>query len=413
MNSPGRRYADRPELAPLWQAAHHRLSAGRPVSRLRVGPLTPEGRSALADLLGLDRLPDAYTSVDLARLDTALLEICGHGVRAVVADIVGPLGDRAAEREAERTRRADLWAWLDAHPTVTAQPALAAWTAQLRRTGLIAGSVDRTRESLEQALRTLAALPAQGEPLPVFATAVLSDSHALDDGTRLSSLVLRALATLHETPAPESAADRRALWGRAGIADDALSTTVLTAGFHPSGSGPLARALTAYSEAGHAAHLTLAQLRTPGDLRFPAQHVHITENPSILALALSRFGPSCPPMVCTSGWPNSAAMLLLRHLAAADCHLHYHGDLDGEGLRIAAHILAKTPAKPWRMTTADYLTALRSAERGPDPGRITEAPWDQELAGALREAGASVVEERVAEVLLGDLAVHVRNRIRR
>ncbi|MFE7118775.1 TIGR02679 family protein [Streptomyces sp. NPDC057654] len=408
MNPSGHSSADRPELAPLWQAAHRRLSTGRPVSRLRVGPLTPEGRSALADLLGLDRLPDAHVSVDLARLDTALLEICGRDVRAVVADIVGPLGDRAAEREAEQASRAGLWAWLDSHPTVTAQPALAAWTAQLRRTGLIAGSVARTREILEQALRALAALPAQGEPLPVFATAVLSDSHALDDGTRLSTLVLRALAALHETPPPESASDRRELWGRAGIADDALSTTVLTAGLTPSGAGPVAHALTAYSAAGHAAHLTLAQLRAPGDLRFPAQDTHITENPSIIALALSRFGPACPPLVCTSGWPNSAVMLLLRQLAAAGCPLRYHGDFDGEGLRIAAHILAKTPARPWRMTTADYTTAHRAGTPGPAPGRITEAPWDSDLAGALGEAGAAVVEEQVAEVLLADLAGHVR-----
>ncbi|MEV0302246.1 DUF2399 domain-containing protein [Streptomyces prasinus] len=35
------------------------------------------------------------------------------------------------------------------------------------------------------------------------------------------------------------------------------------------------------------------------------------ENPSILALAVRSFGPDCPPLVCTSGWPNSAAIHLL------------------------------------------------------------------------------------------------------
>ncbi|MFC3572101.1 DUF2399 domain-containing protein [Streptomyces yaanensis] len=29
------------------------------------------------------------------------------------------------------------------------------------------------------------------------------------------------------------------------------------------------------------------------------------ENPSILALSFHRFGPGCPPLVCTSGRPNS------------------------------------------------------------------------------------------------------------
>ena len=40
-----------PSPVSLRQAAHHRLSSGRPVSQLRVGPLTEEAREALADLL--------------------------------------------------------------------------------------------------------------------------------------------------------------------------------------------------------------------------------------------------------------------------------------------------------------------------------------------------------------------------
>ncbi len=220
-----------------------------------------------------------------------------------------------------------------------------------------------TRNTLTDALRTLSELPGRGEPLPVFATRVLNDSHALDDGTRLSGLVLRALAALYDTAAPESASERRALWARAGIADDALSTTVLTAGLRPTGDGPVARAVTTYSRAGHATHLTLAQLRTPGELHFPPTAVHITENPSILALALRRFGPACPPLVCTSGWPNSAVLLLLRHLAEAGAPLRHHGDFDGEGLRITAHVLAKTPATPWRMSASDYLTCLTAHTR--------------------------------------------------
>nr|WP_229867008.1 DUF2399 domain-containing protein [Streptomyces gelaticus] len=32
---------------------------------------------------------------------------------------------------------------------------------------------------------------------------------------------------------------------------------------------------------------------------------------SILALALRDFGSDCPPLVCMSGWPNTAAIQLL------------------------------------------------------------------------------------------------------
>ncbi|MEU9979497.1 TIGR02679 domain-containing protein [Streptomyces sp. NPDC051014] len=45
----------------------------------------------------------------------------------------------------------------------------------------------------------------------------------LDDGTRLSTLVLHAAAAFHDTAPPEAAADPRALWTRAGVAADELS----------------------------------------------------------------------------------------------------------------------------------------------------------------------------------------------
>jgi uncharacterized protein (TIGR02679 family) len=251
-------------------------------------------------------------------------------------------------------------------------------------------------------------LPGQAEPLPVFAARVLrGQAHALDDGTSLSALVLRALATLYDTVPPQSAVERRALWTRAGVADDELSATVLVGGLRPAGDGLLARVATAGADAGQAASLTLAHVRYPGEFilyKVPAPVVHVVENPSILALALRRFGTCCPPLVCTSGWPNSAAIQLLRMLADQGAALRYHGDFDGEGIRIAAYVLDKTPARPWRMTAADYRAAVARTPHGPQPGRITEAPWDLELAEAMAEHGAAVVEELVAEVLLQDLA---------
>ncbi|MFF4551137.1 TIGR02679 family protein [Streptomyces sp. NPDC001406] len=410
--APGERTLRRPELRPLWHTVHCRPSSGRPVTRVRLGPLDEAQREALANLLGLDRLPDPHPSVSLARLEEAVTELSGRTVRETVTELVGPLDDRASERRRKEDERAEPWTWLDGHATVRAQPALADWTASCRATGLVGGSPDLTRMLLADALTVLAELPAQAEPLPVFAARVLKgDSHALDDGTRLSTLVLRALATLHDTAAPESAADRRALWTRAGIADDDLSATVLVGGLRPAGEGPLARLARVCAEVGQAASLTLAQPRAPGEFTLasdPAPVVHAVENPSILALAVHRFGPACPPLVCTSGWPNSAAIHLLCLLADQGAILRYHGDFDGEGIRIAAYLLDKTPARPWHMSAADYRAAVARTPHGPKPGRLTEAPWDPELTRAMTDHGTAVVEELVADALLADLAEAIR-----
>ena len=383
-------------LLPLWEAVHDRLSSGKPVSTVRVGPLSLAERESLADLLGLAKLPAEHTTVSMARLAEALAPT---DVRTFVTELLGPLDDRATRRAAETAERTALWHWLETHDVVTSQPALAVWAAQVRRTGVA------TRPLLENVLRVLAHLPADGVPLPTFADALLGDAHALDDGTPESGLILRALATLYDATPPTSAAERRALWDRSGIADDALSATVLAAGISPGGEGIAAVILRACTS--HAAALTLAQLRATTFTDVPPD-VWIVENPSVLAVALSR--PGCPPLVCVSGWPNSAAMLLLRALSDAGATLHYHGDFDGEGLRIAAHVIARTGAKPWRMSTVDYLAALSANPTGPPVGRVTDAPWDPDLGDALRTHGTAVAEERVTDALLEELSA-TRGRI--
>ena len=393
-------------LTPLWRTLHDRFSSGRPVSRIKLTGLTAENRAALADLLGLDRYPGESTQISVSRLDAVLSETTGYDSRVVTEAIAGRPDDRAAERARDRRERADLWAWLAAHPVVTAEPALRGWADDVRRGGVLGRSVPETRTLLNQALTVLAALPADGRPLPTFAMDTVRDPHGLNDDTRLAGLVLRALATRYGEPPPDGAEARRALWRRAGVACDALSTVVLAAGLRPGGGDVLARSLRMWADAGRANAITLAQLQETAGLCVPRPVVWVVENPSILALAERRFGPRCPPLVCTSGWPNSAGVLLLRKLRAAGAELRYHGDLDGEGLRIAAYVLARCAAIPWRMSARDYLEAVMGSARDVRlaPGRITDVPWDPELGDAIRRHGVAVHEELVAETLLADLA---------
>jgi uncharacterized protein (TIGR02679 family) len=393
-----------PALDPLWKAVHARLSTGHPVSRVRVGPLDEPQRSALADLLGMPRLPGEYATVSLALLDEVLRGAVGAEVRQVVTELVGPIGDAAGDRRRAAAERTELWRWLEEHPVVAAQPALTDWVAAVRQGGLIGGSLARTREELGRTLRVLAELPAAGVPLPVFADTVLGDTHALDEGKRVSTLVLRALAAIYDVDQPAEAQERRALWERAGIADDELSSVVLAAGIRCPGDDAVQRVLEICADAGQAAALTLSQVRASEWAGRAPARVWAFENPSMVALALARFGTRCPPMVCTSGWPSSAGILLLRKLTAAGAEVFYHGDFDGEGLRIAAHVIARTGATPWRMSSADYLGAPAD---GPPVGRITPAPWDAELAEHLLRRGTTVSEERVSATLLDGLAEYV------
>jgi uncharacterized protein (TIGR02679 family) len=385
------------ELAPLWRALHDRLSSGRTVSSVRIGPLSLDERTALADLLGMKRLPGERPTVPVRAVEGAL----GMSVRDIVTQQLGPLADRAADRQRATAERAELWGWLADSQVVRAQPALLDWVASVRRGGLVGGSVPQTRAELGRVLRVLQELPAAGVPLPVFADAVLSDPHALDEDTRCAVLVARALCAIFDVAVPTDAPARRALWSRAGIADDELSSTVLVGGLRAAGGSAVAQVLRLCAADSQAAVLTLRQLRGVTVLEDVPATVWVVENPSVLALALDRFGADCPPLVCTSGWPSSAGVRLLELLRSAGADLLYHGDFDGEGLRIAANVVARTGARPWRMGTADYLSA---AGDGPPVGKVSPAPWDPDLAGHLMRHGRAVPEERVAAALLDEVA---------
>jgi len=123
----------------------------------------------------------------------------------------------------------------------------------------------------------------------------------------------------------------------------------------------------------------------------------------VLSAAADTHGSACPPLVCLQGQPSAAAVTLLRRLQHQGATLHYHGDFDWGGLRIAASLLRRVPWRPWRYTAADYRAA--AADTGsPLIGTATESPWDPELALALAALGVRVEEEAVLDELLSDLS---------
>ncbi|MFQ6328161.1 TIGR02679 domain-containing protein [Nocardia sp. CWNU-33] len=108
---------------------------------MRVGPLDAEQQGTIADLFGAVRLPGEYATVSLTDLDAVLNDVIGCAAYEVVEQLVGPIGDRAAERRSAAAERNRLWAWLSGHNVVRASPALETWVASTRRNGLIERSL--------------------------------------------------------------------------------------------------------------------------------------------------------------------------------------------------------------------------------------------------------------------------------
>lgn len=392
--------ASRPALAPLWDELARRYAASdRPVATVVLSGLDRDARAALADLLGIDRLPAATCRVSTARVAEALgLEATDDNLRALVEELRGPIVNRAAERQAARAGRDGLWAWLAGE---VALGGLDGWVTRLRRAGVPRGDVDAHRDRLRGVLGVLCRLPAEDVLLSVLARETLGDPHGLDRGRWAATVVLDAVATSRGKAPPSTAEEARALWTEVGVVADALSSTVLVVGLRTTGVDPLATFLGASASGGEPAVVTLAQLqRWPVD-SVEATDVYVVENPSLVADAAAR-GPVLAPLVCTSGWPNVAVLTLLRQLVACGAELHHHADFDPSGLEIVRLLADRVGARPWRMTAADYLAAAAGSATTL-VGTVPDTPWDPELSDAIRATRSVVFEEDVRAELLGEI----------
>lgn len=383
-----------------------RLERGRVLpGRLRLDAPTDAQRDALERLTGRRPTAARSISVEVAELERILQRAgIADDLGALIEVIRGPVIDRAAVTAAERAR------WAAVHKQLRTDArrvhaSLADWADGLAATGLLrrlAGDADTAAELCDQALAVLRQLPAEAVPLAQLAATTLGDSHALDDDTTLSTLVLSGVEAVTGLPRRDrSAAERRALWARLGVLLDELSAPALVAGLRPAGDGLLATILRAHADAGEPSRVTLRSLvRHQADwISLTDQQVLVCENPTVVAAVADRCGSTAPPLVSTDGQPSGAVQTLLAQFAEAGVALDFHVDFDGGGIRIGNLLVDRFGATPWRMGRSDYEAAAASAGRqlGAAP---PEASWDLELAPAIMARGRAVHEEQLLDELV-------------
>jgi uncharacterized protein (TIGR02679 family) len=396
---------DRPDLAPLVDELARRFAMGDLPARISLQNLGSGGRRALADLLGLDRVPAATSTLAVGRIARAAAVESVGDLRVVIEQLRGPLGDRRAELGAARQSRDALWTWIGSEaaslPIGTADDRRR-WVERVRAQGA-RGGVDAHRRHMASAFAVLRGLPADGESLASLAADVLGDPHGLDHGHRVSSLVLDLVALAEHEPPPDDAEGVRLLWESVGVAPDPLSSSVLVLGLGAATTAPepLGALLLASAEAVEPVVLTLSQLRRWPVAPLPTGTTAlVVENPSILSEA-NRMGWRGPPIVCSSGRPSVAVVTLLRQLSAAGAVLLQHADFDPAGLGITAWLRARAGTTPWRMGAADYREAVDGAVHARSRfERLPATPWDPALHEVMAARGVAVYEEQVRATLL-------------
>lgn len=358
------------------------------------GQYRPEGVSVLA--------------VRLEDLDRAVREATGYGLTYLLETLGPPLRDRPAERRRlalgrEAAIRSAEESFLNTKGWYQS------WLAELAADGTLtrlvnSGETDQVRLAARvlewvQRRNELQAAPTQ---LAELAATITGDTKALNHGTGLATLVLRALAFRLDADRPKTTEERRDLWDRNGVIVDDLASRVLVLNLAAGGEG-LGEWLTSAKAHGAPFYVTLHQLVTmPITVECPCR-VHVCENPAVLRRAAAELGAAAQPLVCTEGQPSTAFHRLAGAVTKAGGELSYHGDFDWPGVAIAASILARHSALPWRFGAADYENAVsEGAVRL--AGIPQPTPWDPTLADLMKAHDRAVYEESVADQLVADLA---------
>ncbi|MFJ7593026.1 TIGR02679 domain-containing protein [Streptomyces sp. NPDC097617] len=219
-----------PDLAPLWQTVHDRLSAGSApadIATVTVPDLTPGAVAALRSWLDTTaqrrsgRTCVPQTSAGGTRVPVrALLTVLGLPVEALQPLVERAVGRGVVNRKNHRLRsaslRQELWQYAE-----TRLPHLPQLRARMKSSGLENGAVEETRrliDSLADLTRKLPSTPPRA--LAKLAHDHAGDPHYFDLGTLPGQRLISAIAELTNQPEPSRPDHLRTLLLGQGIIAD-------------------------------------------------------------------------------------------------------------------------------------------------------------------------------------------------
>ena len=399
-----------PEYGRLLAAARRSLerTGGSMIATVTVNHPDDAERKVIIGITGQYRAGgSAQLGVRLADLDRAIRESTGAGLIELLERTGPPLRDRPADRRRladgrEATVRSAENSFLNDRDWYQS------WLAEITADGTLTRLVNAAEaERIGQAARVLEAVVRRTEPVQLAELAAMTtgDTKALNHGTTLATLVLRALAIRASAGKPVTTEQRRDLWDAHGVIVDDLASRVLVLNLAADGDG-LGEWLTDAKARGVPFYVTLQQLIAMPVLPTMAADptVQVCENPAVLRRATADLGPRSRPLICTEGQPSTAFHRLAAAITGNGGRLRYHGDFDWPGIAIANSVIRRHNATPWHLSALDYRKAVREdADHVKLSGPPQPTPWDPALAAAMAATARAVYEESVADPLIADL----------
>ncbi|GAC1680607.1 MAG: TIGR02679 domain-containing protein [Ktedonobacteraceae bacterium] len=284
---------------------------------------------------------------------------------------------------------------------------------------------------VKRVAHALNALPSPEKPerLALFAQRISGDPHALDTNTSAGRLFLLALNDLANTsknvyqngdeqeeavslPSQDRIQELR-LYAGVGLRVDTISSYVAIF--------QLIEAIDQKGQVDTLSHvgrnrvllLPLRQLVEWQSIVPAKQHIYVCENPQVFeeVVEQQKGEGTLPTLICTSGWPSVAALMLLDLLLAQSANniLYYSGDFDIKGLQIAAYLMARYPERCqlWRFDSDAYVVALQNGGVAAAPNELamlkTLPIAFATLVNTMQERGMWAYQEGITHLLVMDV----------
>lgn len=334
----------------------------------------------LASLLGRrSRFDCAKAKVPVAQL-LDKLGLNYEELRVVIEAIVGPIGDRARAKVEELEQKEQLWELLNEGLGTLAPRSV----ERIRAAGVPGGDLQAHRAQVLLFLSMVQALPlVEPTPAPIFSWLHTKDPHALDSTRALHKWLGMVLAEIggHEIEELSSTQIREEARSQ-GLLFDRLSTPTLSWSLQAQAQCSAGRLLSLAFAERVPLHLSSSWLDSDCP-RFCDRKVLWVENPSVVEwMHVNRHSI---PVVCSSGWPSTDAQRLLGAMVEQGIELHYAGDFDNSGLKIARYMHERFGARI-RMSPQDYL-AGDFVDSIRWQGEVPATPWCTELQGQIEKTG--------------------------
>lgn len=196
--------------------------------------------------------------------------------------------------------------------------------------------------------------------LAVLGAEVTKNPHCFDRQNAAGRLLISALSYLYREEEPVAQEDVLALYYKARIAPDDISSYTTCYGIHFYEGDREHEAYRHFVEKGEKYVLTLSNLSKLTGAYSKRKKVFIIENQMVFSQVCDEMVGEEYSVVCTSGQLKTASLFLIDLLLKSECKLYYCGDIDPEGIEIADRVLARGSRQilPWRMTTQDYYRSI-------------------------------------------------------